>query len=126
MNKLEDLKSKANQLSASCREKIASYDEDKDSKDVMQSMYSYMDYISKNMWNEMDSMRNYISRLEGSMYEHGQNHLPKLTAGQMKKVLDMCGASEDYEIKKPALYMSSDRNQNINFIATYHGEKDNK
>ena len=126
MNKLENFKNTINQLSASCKEKVASYDESQEQQEVMQSIYSYIDYVSKNMWSEMQYLNNYIKQLESRSYEHDQNHLPKLTAGQMQKILDMCGASEDYEIKKPSIYMSSDRNKNLNFIASYHAEKNNQ
>lgn len=124
MDKLETIKNKINDFSASCTEKIANYNESQE-KDQFVSMYNYIDYVAKSMYNEIREARNYISTLESAIYQHQENHMPKLTAGQMQKLLDSCGASDDFEIRKPNIYISSN-NRGTTILASYNGKENNK
>jgi len=83
-------------------------------EDCMNYMKSSMDYMDQKVSyiNEMmSSVRQMIYQNADSFYnytyKHAQNHVPVLTASQMNKLLENCGASEDFEVKKPTLYMSS-------------------
>lgn len=118
MENLKDIKNKMDQFSASCKKIIASYDEDSEYKSGLKEIYKYMDYLSNSMYE-------YMSKLESNLYEHKDGHLPKLTAGQMEKLLESCGASGDYEIKKPTVYVSK-TNKGISFLASCHGKENNK
>jgi len=62
------------------------------SKEDLYEAYSYMYQMIDNVWKYMD-------RLQEVQYEHTIGHLPKLTATQLKKVLDKCGLSEDFDVK---------------------------
>ncbi|SRR3990167_4836806 len=113
---LEDTKSELDKL----KQSFASLDEKyKASADMHDDME---DEKMKKIHQMMDERMGYIYQMLGKLHDmvyqtqdmhyaawnkHISNHIPPLTASQMEKVLDMCGARGDFEIKKPALYISS-------------------
>lgn len=84
-------------------------------RDMMDNMDARMGYV----WNA-------ISSLEDRHYQHekdfGQHknigHLPKMTAGQLSKILKTCGMADDFEVEKPTIYASTN-GRKLNFVAEY-------
>lgn len=76
-----------------------------------QDCMNYIDSQSKYFWQAISNLQQTIYSTQNQFYgmfaDHTSSHLPKLTASQMQKMLDSCGAGSDYEIKKPQLYISS-------------------
>lgn len=67
------------------------------------------------MYTMIDNLYRYMSAVEDSVYrvmgEHNKNttHLPKLTASQVEKLLDSCGAGKDFQVQRPVIWSSAKR-----------------
>lgn len=64
-------------------------------KYALSSLGSYLKYLEEAQY-----------RMSESMYKHNDGHMPKLSAGAMKKLLKVCGMDEDYEVAKKVIYAS--------------------
>lgn len=68
--------------------------------EMMGSLYGYMQDIASNL-------RKSVCATQDALYSHSSaGHLPALSPGQMKKMLENCGAHEDYEVAKRVIYAS--------------------
>ena len=47
-----------------------------------------------------------LDYLSNDLHNHFDAHLPKLTAGQLEKLLKAAGASDDFEVRKKVIYAS--------------------
>lgn len=73
-------------------------DMDKKMNDMMGYVFSMID----NVHTRIDNLGNYIYDVESKCNKHSSvGHLPPLSASQLKKALDVCGAGEDYDVSKP-------------------------
>ncbi len=79
--------------------------------DQMKRMMDYMDarigYVHEMIGNMRDMLYKHQDNMYGYISNHNRGHLPVLTASQMQKTLDNCGAGEDYHIMKPVLSVAS-------------------
>jgi hypothetical protein len=69
--------------------------------------------MAENFYYGLDSLRQYIYRLESAFYDytyaHNKGHLPPIKgAQQMEKALKAIGADGDYEIIKPYISTASE------------------
>lgn len=100
-------------------------DDDGDNPD-MEDMMDMMKEMNDNMNARMGYVWNAISSLRDSHQQHHKNldqhmnigHMPKMTAGQLQKVLDKCGMAGDFNVEKPTIYASTN-GRKLNFIAEY-------
>jgi hypothetical protein len=72
---------------------------------------SDMERIERTMFAIADDMYSSMSRLADDMYnmyaQHTKNHVPKVkTASAVKKFLEMTGQEGDFEVVKPAIFVS--------------------
>lgn len=70
--------------------------------------------LMNDMMDNINAQISYIHRridyLSDELYKHYDAHLPKLTAGQLEKLLKAAGASEDFEVRKKVIYANLGRN----------------
>lgn len=106
LEELKELQAKIVELQAKIKAKlpVAKADdmakpenEDKEeemcSKEDLYEAYNYMYQMIDNVWQ-------YMYKLQDAQWSHqNSGHLPKLSATQLKKVLDKCGLSEDFDVK---------------------------
>lgn len=113
---LEDTKTELDKLKqsfASLDEKYkASADMHNDMEDEkMKKMHQMMDERMSYIYQMISSVRDMVYRSQDENYaawnSHLKSHIPVLTASQMQKMLDNCGAGSDYEIRRPILSVAS-------------------
>ena len=64
------------------------------------------------IYSMFSSLRSQMWKCEDAQYAHANDnskHLPKLTPGQMQKLIDACGATDDYNVVKNNLYCSASK-----------------
>lgn len=95
----------------------------------MKNMMQYMDARIGYVYDMIANMRNMLYQHQDQMYSyvrnHSNGHMPALSASQMKKALDSCGAGEDYNIVKPYLSVASSKtSRGVEITASF--KKDGK
>ncbi len=77
--------------------------DDKDKDEMMKMMDSMYGYI----YDVASSLRSSIYAIDETLYKHSQaGHLPPLSPGGMKKLLEVCGENENYEVQKKIVWAS--------------------
>lgn len=75
------------------------------SKEDLYECYRYMYQLTDYIWQA-------IYRVQDAQWQHTVGHLPKLSATQLKKVLDKCGLSEDFNVQ-PLVTVYASKNGKI-------------
>ena len=93
--------------------------------DHMKKMMDYMDARIGYIHEMIGSMRDMIYKHQDNMYDyissHNRGHMPQLSASQMQKALDNCGAGEDFQIMKPYLSVASSKtNRGVEITASFN------
>lgn len=75
-------------------------------------------YSIRNIHDRMD----YLSREFYNYYfKHQEGHIPPIkTASQMQKALKAIGMEDDFEVKKPNLYISASAKKGLTITASYN------
>lgn len=94
---LNDKLEKVGKSLASMDEKEEKHEKMEYLRAAVQDLYAYCQELSNRMYAGENS-------LYSSINQHYEGHLPKLTVGQLKKLIAAAGAEEDYEVVKRAVY----------------------
>lgn len=79
-------------------------EKDEDMEDLWTAMFKEMDYVHSRINRAFEYASECENRHYSEMNKHFAGHIPSLTAGQIKKILEVCGAAEDYEVIKKPVY----------------------
>lgn len=83
--------------------------------------HDMMNRMMDNMYAMINNVHNRIDKVDQQHWQNMDNHmsasthLPKLSASQHEKLLKSCGASEDYNVIKPSIFASRNRQGNPQF-----------
>jgi hypothetical protein len=73
-------------------------DKHEEMEEKFEALYSYLRYLESQVYGSNDRL-----------YMHEEGHLPKLGGSAVKRLLDVAGVGEDYEVKRKTIY-ASDKN----------------
>ncbi|MDP2692666.1 MAG: hypothetical protein Q8O88_03450, partial [bacterium] len=94
--KLQEIRAATEKLSNEYKQLKADGPQDKALEDMMFRMINHVhariSYLEEGFYD--------------FMYKHTSNHVPNLSAGQMEKFLKNVGAENDYQVIKPAIFVS--------------------
>lgn len=72
---------------------------------VMEEFYMRLDAIANLMYKLTDSLWNGIYGIQSELDKHcSSGHLPKLTAGQLEKLIKVAGAENDFVVEKKTVW----------------------
>lgn len=105
LNKLKELKAeKFEKYRAKKISQIAKAEMEEETEDeyvVIEEFYNKLDYVINLCYELTNSTWRAIDELYTRQYEHAAaGHLPKLTAGQLEKLLKAAGAENDFQVEK--------------------------
>lgn len=70
-------------------------------KDSVDEVYYLRNYID----SEIRYMHERMDRVMQNYHSHKDGHLPKLTAGQIQRLLELIGAEGDFDIVRPTIWV---------------------
>lgn len=85
---------------------IKAFDEKKDDEfaSVCSQLCSEINYLHGRIDRAFEYVSENYNDFSTRLYNHADGHIPKLSAGQIKKLLEAVGAQDDYEVIKKPVY----------------------
>ena len=101
LKEINELKANFETLSEKLKISKASYHDDPKMCEMMDSVYSMMEYCHRRI--------NYLSQdIYGYISEHNSSHLPPILGpGRMAKAIKVLGLNDDYQVQPRVLYAST-------------------